>query len=42
LENVDEAIGLEYLVPEVMRLPVALHGRVARAMIIASVEWQED
>ena len=42
LQNVDQAVGLEYLVPEVMRLPVARDGRVARAMIIASVERQED
>ena len=42
LQNVEQAVGLQHLIPQVMRLPVSLDGRVARAMISAAVEGQKD
>lgn len=41
LQDVQEAIALQHLVPQVGGFPVALHRRVARAPVVAPVERQE-
>ena len=41
LQNVEQAVGPQHLVPEVVRLPIALDGRVARPVTMPPVERQE-
>ena len=41
LQDFQQAVGLQHVVPEVMGLPVPLDRRVARPVVIAAVEGQE-
>jgi len=42
LQDVEQAVGLQHLVPQVMRLPVTVDGRIARAVAVPPVEREED